>query len=58
MAGHNFKVVLLGEGTVLNNYIVEQDSSMTLKTGDFVQGVWGRLQQCFVTLKTSLSQSI
>ena len=58
MAGHNFKVVLLGEGTVLNNYIVEQDSSMTLKTGDFVQDVWGRLRQCFVMLKTSLSQSI
>ena len=45
-------------GYIKHNYIAGRDSSLTLITGDFVQGVWGRLRQCFVMLRTSLSQSI
>ena len=58
MAGHNFKVVLLGEGKATEKYFVGGDSRMALIIGDFVQVVWARLQQCFVMLRTSLSQSI
>ena len=55
MAGHNFKVVLLGEGKAdlpVVDVILE-----TLETRFSSQAVWGRLQQCSDMLRTSLSRS-